>query len=283
MAADRNPLAPSGKDEAYENFPVGSFLLPAALRPTIAAYYAFARATDDIADSPDLSPEEKVSWLQAFDAAVAGDSDDPDFAIATALRQKLAERGISDRRARDLLIAFTRDATTTRYAAWDDLIDYCNHSASPVGRFLLDLHGEDPAGYPASDALCNALQVINHLQDLKADYLEIDRVYLPGDWMAEAGMAVETLGNASSSPEVRVVIDRTIAGCEELMILARTLPGQLKSRRLAMESAVIVRIADALLARLRKQDPLAMRVRLGKPAYIRCMLSGIFAVLLKNG
>ncbi len=283
MTADRNPLAPSGKDEAYENFPVGSFLLPAALRPTIAAYYAFARATDDIADSPDLSSDEKVARLQAFDAAVAGQSDDPDYAIATALRRKLAERGISDRRARDLLIAFTRDATKTRYDSWDDLIDYCDHSASPVGRFLLDLHGEDPAGYVASDALCNALQVINHLQDLKADYLEIDRVYLPGDWMLEAGMTVEALGRDSSAPEVRAVIDQAIAGCDELMKLARTLPGRLKSRRLAMESAVIVRIADALLARLRTQDPLARRVRLGKPVYIRCMLSGIFAVLLKNG
>jgi squalene synthase HpnC len=283
MSAETNLLAPSGKDEAYENFPVGSFLLPAEHRPAIAAYYAFARATDDIADNPELPSEEKVARLQAFDLAVAGHPDAPANAIAGKLRQVLSERGISDRRARDLLIAFTRDAIKTRYANWNDLIDYCDHSASPVGRFLLDLHGEDAADYPASDALCNALQIINHLQDLKADYLELDRVYLPQDWMDDAGVPVGDLAAMSTSSGLRIVMNRAIAGCDELMISARTLPGRLKSRRLAMESAAIVRIADALLERLRRQDPLAVRVKLGKPAYLRCMLSGVFAVLLKNG
>jgi squalene synthase HpnC len=281
--SDSSPvLAPSGKDEAYENFPVGSFLLPAELRPTIARYYAFARATDDIADSTEIAPDEKVRRLQAFDAVMSGESDDPDYDEAIRLRAAFAERSIPDRHARDLLIAFIRDANLTRYPDWEALIDYCNHSASPVGRFLLDLHGEDPAGYVASDALCNALQVINHLQDCKADYLDLDRVYVPETWLAEQGIGVESLAGETCSPELRQVIDRMIAETDALMDVARTLPGRLKSRRLAMESAAIIRIADRLLERLRRQDPLAERVKLSKPEYIWCMIAGVFAVLVKK-
>ncbi|MEQ9200218.1 MAG: squalene synthase HpnC, partial [Rhodospirillales bacterium] len=279
----QSPDVASGKDEAYENFPVGSFLLPAALRPAIAAYYAFARETDDIADSPALSADEKVDWLARFDAVVAGTSDDPACASALALRVRLAEHDISDRHARDLLIAFTRDARKTRYTGWDDVIDYCLHSASPVGRFLLDLHGEDPADYVASDALCNALQVINHLQDCRADYLELDRVYLPESWLTAGGGNIESLGRDQASPALRQAIDRTLDHTEELMTIARTLPGRLTSRRLAMESAAIVRIADRLIGHLRRRDPLRERVKLSKPEYLYCMVCGVFAVLLKKG
>ena len=284
MSSDKqNPDVASGKDEAYENFPVGSFLLPAELRPAIAAYYAFARETDDIADSPALSADEKVDWLARFDAAVSGASDDPACASALALREKLAEHGVNDRHARDLLIAFTRDARKTRYADWDAVIDYCLHSASPVGRFLLDLHGEDPAGYVASDALCNALQVINHLQDCKADYLDLDRVYLPESWLKAEERTIESLAADQAGPALRHVIDRTLDHTEELMTVARTLPGRLKSRQLAMESAAIIRIADRLIGHLRRRDPLSERVKLSKPEYLYCMVCGVFAVLFKKG
>lgn len=284
MSSDKqNPDVASGKDEAYENFPVGSFLLPAELRPAIAAYYAFARETDDIADSPALSADEKVDWLARFDAAVSGAYDDPACASALALREKLAEHGVNDRHARDLLIAFTRDARKTRYADWDAVIDYCLHSASPVGRFLLDLHGEDPAGYVASDALCNALQVINHLQDCKADYLDLDRVYLPESWLKAEEGTIESLAADQAGPALRHVIDRTLDHTEELMTVARTLPGRLKSRQLAMESAAIIRIADRLIGHLRRRDPLSERVKLSKPEYLYCMVCGVFAVLFKKG
>lgn len=284
MSSDsQNPAVASGKDEAYENFPVGSFLLPAKLRPAIAVYYAFARETDDIADSPVLSADEKIDWLARFDAAVSGASDDPACGSAIALRKKLAEHGISDRHARDLLIAFTRDAKKTRYAGWDDVIDYCLHSASPVGRFLLDLHGEDPAGYVASDALCNALQVINHLQDCRADYLELDRVYLPENWLTAEEGTIESLAADKAGPALRRVIDRTLEHTEELMNVARTLPGRLTSRRLAMESAAIVRIADRLIGHLYRRDPLRERVKLTKAEYLYCMVCGVFAVLFKKG
>ena len=160
---------PSGKGAGDENFPVGSWLIPAVLRPHVAAYYAFARAIDDIADNPALAPEDKIAQLDGFAAALTTGSD-PAFVKARALRRTLDETGISARHGLDLISAFKQDAVKHRYATWAELIDYCDRSASPVGRFLCDLHGEDKALYPFSDALCNALQVINHLQDCAGDY-----------------------------------------------------------------------------------------------------------------
>ncbi len=157
---------PSGKDAAYENFPVGSWLLPAPLRPHIATFYAFARAIDDIADNGDLPPAEKVARLDGFEDVLLGrDRDDPDFAKAARMRASLAETGIAPGHCIDLLAAFKQDAVKARYRDWDDLMGYCILSAAPVGRYLVDLHGGSADGYGASDALCMALQVINHLQD----------------------------------------------------------------------------------------------------------------------
>ena len=183
---------PSGKGAGDENFPVGSMLLPARLRPHVAKFYAFARAIDDIADNPDLASEDKIARLDGFDRALTGALDDDDaYAKAYAIRDSCAETGVPVKHCRDLIVAFKQDAVKTRYRDWDDLIGYCDNSASPVGRYLLDLHGESRDGYRYSDALCNALQVINHLQDCKDDYLTLDRVYLPEPWLHAAGAAVE--------------------------------------------------------------------------------------------
>ncbi|MCB2099682.1 MAG: squalene synthase HpnC [Rhodobacterales bacterium] len=267
--------APSGKDAAYENFPVGSWLLPAALRPHIATFYAFARAIDDIADSPDLSPEEKVRRLDGFAQALAGDgAPEPGFEKGAALRRSLAETGVTPQHGLDLIAAFKQDAVKGRYADWDDLMGYCILSAAPVGRYLLDLHGGSDHGYGPSDALCNALQVINHLQDCQDDYRTLDRVYLPGDWMAEAGVTVADLDRPACTPGLRRVIDRALAGTRALLETARPLPAGLRSRRLAMESGAILDIAHTLTDRLARQDPLAGRVALGKGGFLGCCLRG---------
>ncbi len=102
--------------------------------------------------------------------------------------------GCRPRHAQDLLHAFRQDVTKLRYANWDELIDYCSRSAMPVGRFVLDVHGESRDTWPASDALCAALQIINHLQDCAADYRTLDRVYIPLDALAARGIGVEALG-----------------------------------------------------------------------------------------
>lgn len=271
---------PSGKGAADENFPVGSFLLPKALRPHVAVYYAFARAIDDVADNPDLPSGEKVARLEGFAQAVRGENDDAAYAKAHAIRRSNQQTGVTEKHCLDLISAFKQDAVKGRYESWDELIDYCDRSASPVGRYLLDLHGEDKAGYAQSDALCNALQVINHLQDCADDYAEMDRVYLPQGWLREAGAATEDLAGTVTTPGLRRVMDQCLDGTEALLRDARQLPRVLRSRRLALESAVIVRIADRLTLRLMREDPIATRVELSKPAAMRCAASGVLDVLL---
>ncbi len=279
VAMPRAVETPSGKGSGDENFPVGSWLLPARLRPHVATFYAFARAIDDIADNPALAPEDKVVRLDGFAAAILGrDTDHPGYAKAHRMRESLAETSVPPQHCLDLIAAFKQDATKLRYDDWDDLMGYCFLSASPVGRYLLDLHGESRDGYGASDALCNALQVINHLQDCQEDYRDLDRVYLPQDWMAAAGVTVADLDADAASPGLRQVLDRTLDATEGLMVEARKLAGQLADRRLAMESAAIVEIADRLIGHLRRRDPVAERVELGKPAFLRCILVGVWRV-----
>jgi len=266
---------PSGKGAADENFPVGSWLIPPELRPHVASYYAFARAIDDIADNPALAPDDKIARLDGFAAALLGEDSDPAYAKAHALRATLLARGIPAAHGLDLISAFKQDAVKPRYENWDELIDYCLRSAAPVGRFLCDLHGEDRALYPLSDALCNALQVINHLQDCAKDYAEMDRVYLPQDWMRAENTAVPDLRNAAATPGLRRVLDRCVAGTETLLMEARKLPKAMKHRRLAAETAVIVSVADKLTHRLGHEDPIATRVALGPVGYAGAAVGGL--------
>ena len=274
--AHRALETPSGKEARDENFPVGSFLIAPALRPHIATYYAFARAIDDIADNPALTPEDKIIRLEAFAEALAtGRGDGPGMEKAERLARSMTETAVPRRHGTDLVIAFKQDAVNTRYSHWDDLMDYCNNSAAPVGRYLLALHGEAEPLWPASDALCNALQVINHLQDCADDYRDLDRVYIPEDWLAEEGIGIEALAAPAAPPALRRVIDRMLDRTEALIVTARTLPSALMSARLAMESAVIIAIAEALTARLRNHDPLAGRIKLGKAALLWAGITGI--------
>lgn len=269
--------SPSGKKAAGENFPVGSVLLPARLRPHIAIFYAFARAADDIADNPDLDPADKLARLGKLAAALRGEhSGDPALATAHRMRQSLAETGVGSQHCLDLLDAFSQDTGKTRYRDWDELIDYCDRSAAPVGRYLLDLHGEAASRYPASDALCNALQILNHLQDCADDFRWMDRVYIPEPWLAAEGLTVAALAEASTSPELRRVLDRLLDGVDTLLAEAAPLAGCMRSRRLAMETASIHAIARRLAALLRRRDPLAGRVKLGKPAYLASLAEGVW-------
>ncbi len=284
-AADFGTAAetPSGKGAGDENFPVGSRLLPARLRPHVASFYAFARAIDDIADNPDLTADDKIRRLDRFEAAVVGqEREDPALATAHRLRTSLAETGVAVRHCSDLIAAFKQDAVKARYRDWDELLGYCALSANPVGRYLLDLHGEDPAGYPASDALCSALQVINHLQDCADDYRALDRVYLPQDWMAEAGITVAALDRPRAEPGLRRVFDRCLEATAGLLATADALPGGLKSHSLALESAVIVALAHRLVGELRRRDPLAERVVLTRVQVARTAAGAVLRELARR-
>lgn len=273
---------PSGKGAGDENFPVGSFLLPKRLRPHVAKYYAFARAIDDIADNPDLNATEKTRRLDGFADALVGKRDDPGFEKAILLRESLAATGVDPRHALDLVSAFKQDAFKLRYQTWDELMDYCNRSAAPVGRYLLELHGENKAAFKYSDALCNALQVINHLQDVKQDYQALDRVYLPQDWLAAHGGKTEELEGERSTLGLEKTKLQCIQETRELMADARRLPRNLTSTALAMESEIIARIAGKLLDKLEHHDPVAMRVKLNKFQFLMCGIAGINAVFFSE-
>jgi len=275
------PETPSGKGAGDENFPVGSFLLPKKLRPHVATYYAFARAIDDIADNGALPPEDRVVRLKAFDAALRGELGYGDgYQKAHALRESMAMTNVSTKHGSDLIAAFVQDCEKLRYDTWDELLGYCNLSANPVGRYLLDLHGEDTSGYRYSDALCTVLQIVNHLQDCAEDKRELDRVYVLRDWLQEEGGDVDLIDEPALKQPMRRVIDRMLDGCDALMVDARQLPSALQSRSLAMESAIIVRLADRLIDLLRRGDPLAMRVALSKldfaSAGMRGAIGGFF-------
>lgn len=264
-----------GKGAADENFPVGSWLIPAELRPHVARFYAFARVADDIADSPTLARQDKLAQLAAADAALDGA---PPLAAAEHAAARLAasqrETGVSPLYAHHLLQAFMHDARNDLTPTWSDLLTYCRFSAAPVGRYLIDLHGESSDSYPASDALCASLQILNHLQDIKDDYVLRHRVYLPEAWLKEAGCPLEDLAAARCGQALRMVIDRTLDGVDALNVKARTLPRLLRRRGFRAEAAVIVAIAERLARRLRRGDPLATRVVLGPFARLACVAIG---------
>ena len=267
---------PSGKWRSGENFPVGSWLIRRDLRAHVHAFYCFARNADDIADNPTLAPEDKVRRLDRM-AAILDGAPGGDSPAASAMRKSLAETGVTPQHCHDVLHAFRLDATKLRYRDWDDLMKYCRYSASPVGRQLLDLHGESRDTWPSSDALCSALQVLNHLQDCAADYRALGRVYLPLDALAATGCTVDVLNAPATNPGLRRVIDSLLDRTEALIATARGLPPRVMARGLRCETAVIVALAGRLARRLRRGDPLATRVKLSKNDFAAAFLTGILA------
>jgi farnesyl-diphosphate farnesyltransferase len=253
----------SGKDRGDENFPVGSLLIAPHLRRHVHAFYAFARNADDIADSTTLAAEEKVARLDVMEDVLLGRREDG-APSALALRESLLETGVTPRHSTDLLIAFRRDATKLRYADWDELFDYCRYSAMPVGRHVLDLHGENVNTHAPSDSLCVALQVLNHLQDCARDLAGLDRCYLPQDLLAAHGATVDDVRGGAETAGLRAVFNALLDRIDALNVVGEGLPGVTQSRRLRLETAVIVGLSRRLARRLRRGDPIATRVRLRK-------------------
>jgi squalene synthase HpnC len=252
----------SGKTHRDENFPVASLLIQERHRPTILAFYRFARAADDVADHPRLPANEKLALLDELERTLLGQRDTA--ADALPLRAALTECGLPPRHAQDLLRAFRQDVTKLRYRDWDDLIDYCAYSAMPVGRFVLDVHGESRATWPANDALCAALQVINHLQDCAKDYRDLDRVYIPLDVLARNGTSVQALASGASTPALRRCLDELARRTSALLDDAEPFAALVRDLRLGLEIGVIQRLARTLTETLLRHDPLSERVHLRK-------------------
>ena len=250
----------SGKDRGDENFPVGA-IVSARLRPHVHAFYSFARNADDIADSDVLAPDDKIARLDVMQAVLLGEAE-AGAPSALGLRISLQQTGVSAQHATDLLVAFRQDAETTRTPDWEALQCYCRYSAMPVGRHVLDLHGEDRESWAPSDALCTVLQVLNHLQDCKKDLLDLGRCYLPDDLMRLHATGVDDVVGDAETPGLRRVFDALLDRCDALNQQAAELPRRVRDRRLRIETAMIVGLAQRLAGRLRVGDPLASRVKL---------------------
>jgi len=270
----------SGKTHRDENFPVASRIIHPRHRGLILAFYNFVRTADDIADHASLKPQEKLDYLDLLEAELLGNGDSQPE--AARLRQALSERGMAPRHALDLLVAFRMDVTKLRYESWEEVIHYCRYSAMPVGRFMLDVHGEDVSTWRASDALCAGLQINNHLQDCGKDYRSLNRVYLPRDALSDAGASVEMLGAERSPEPLRRCLQALAAKTVVLLDQGRSLCADVRDVRLGLEISVIQRFADRIVHLLQVHDPLSEKVHLGGAELLFHSLGGVASELTRR-
>ncbi len=216
----------------YENFPVASWLLPARMRPHIAAIYAFARTADDFADEPGRSDEERLrllgQWRDMLHAA-SGGGDAPDL-IFVALADTIQRCDLPVTLLDDLLSAFRQDVVVHRYAGWADVLDYCRRSANPVGRLVLRVAGvRSDRADRASDALCSALQLANFWQDFGVDWSR-GRLYVPRDEMVRAGASEQDLHAGVMTPEWKAAMRACVAVTRQLFEAGRPVADAARGR-----------------------------------------------------
>ena len=259
---------PPTKSYKQENFPVGSWFLSKKIRPQILVFYKFARAADDIADSPILSSKEKIKRLNLFEKALKGNVLKIDKALK--LKKICLENKIGINHPLNLLKAFKKDAVKKRYKNWSELINYCKFSAVPVGRFVIDLHKEVKESYKYSDPLCIALQILNHIQDCKEDYNKIDRVYLPNNFLKKYNVKLSQLKKNYTEKNLRLALDDILFQTNKLIVKAEKNKKIMKNKKLANETTFILEIAKSLLKLLKKNDPLKNKIELKKFDYAKC-------------
>jgi hydroxysqualene synthase len=270
----------SGKTHRDENFPVASWIIHPRHRALILAFYNFVRTADDIADHATLSERDKLGYLDLLEAELLGNGDSQPEAVK--LRLALAERAMAPRHALDVLIAFRMDVTKLRYENWDEVIDYCRYSAMPVGRFMLDVHGESKSTWAASDALCAGLQINNHLQDCGKDYRNLNRVYLPRDALAASGASVEALGESQASQPLLECLHSLAVRTDSLLAESKPLSAEVRDFRLGLEISVIQAFADKIVGMLKVRDPLSERVHLGPIELLAYSFAGMAREMIRR-
>lgn len=219
----------------YENFPVASRLVPARMRPHVAAVYAFARAADDFADEGQVPQAQRLGWLAewrslrqggaaaAMHAGAVGPVPAEDVrATFMAAQHTITGCQLDPQLFDDLLSAFAQDVVTTRYETWAAVLDYCRRSADPVGRIVLGIAGvHDEAVARQSDAVCTALQLTNFWQDLGDDWRERDRLYVPADLLRDHGADTAALATGLTDAPWRRVMDDLAARTQRLFAEGR--------------------------------------------------------------
>jgi len=255
-----------------ENFPVASFVLPKKIRSEIINFYNFARVLDDISDDGNIDNTERLNILLNINKSMLDeDIDSMDECCQTY--QKMVNNGIINKRhGLALISAFIQDTTTSRYETWEGLIDYCMRSASPVGRAVLEINQEWNADIDASDSICNVLQILNHLQDVKPDYQDRNRIYFSSQlYEKEEYLSLDESNHVVNNMKIEV-----LNKVNHMLDKGYELPKTLNSRRLKIEIFTILEIAKLLSSKLRKEDILAKKVKLSKRQYFSCFFKAIY-------
>ena len=267
----------SGKSYSDENFPVASFLMTKKIRSIVRVFYFFARMADDIADHQKLSSNQKKKILLFFDNAISK-SKKTNNKILDKMIAKFKELPSGKKYSRNLLKAFMMDASNKKYKNWNDLLYYCKFSANPVGRFVIDAVNERKnieKIYEASDSLCTALQIINHIQDCKKDFRQLNRVYIPDSFFRKYSLDKKTLRKSKSIENFErlkiEIVDNVLLSLRKTKLGLR----EIQSWRLRKETLIILNIAKRLCNLLKINDPLEKQIKLSRIDFIFCFFKGI--------
>ena len=267
----------SGKSYSDENFPVASFLMTKKIRSIVRVFYFFARMADDIADHQKLSSNQKKKILLFFDNAISK-SKKTNNKILDKMIAKFKELPSGKKYSRNLLKAFMMDASNKKYKNWNDLLYYCKFSANPVGRFVIDAVNERKnieKIYEASDSLCTALQIINHIQDCKKDFKELNRVYIPESFFKKYSVDKKILRKSKSIENFErlkiEIVDNVLVSLRKTKLGLR----EIQSWRLRKETLIILNIAKRLCNLLKINDPLEKQIKLSRIDFIFCFFKGI--------
>ena len=267
----------SGKSYSDENFPVASFLMTKKIRSIVRVFYFFARMADDIADHQKLSSNQKKKILLFFDNAISK-SKKTNNKILDKMIAKFKELPSGKKYSRNLLKAFMMDASNKKYKNWNDLLYYCKFSANPVGRFVIDAVNERKnieKIYEASDNLCTALQIINHIQDCKKDFKELNRVYIPESFFKKYSVDKKILRKSKSIENFErlkiEIVDNVLLSLRKTKLGLR----EIQSWRLRKETLIILNIAKRLCNLLKINDPLEKQIKLSRIDFIFCFFKGI--------
>jgi len=244
-------------------FAANSRFIATELRPSVALFYRFATLAGSIADSRDVSSKEKRRDLERLDAILTGTSateDSPARHVAAHLRTDFLARGLPLDHLRHLLQAAQADAANRPCRSWSDLLAYCRYAAAPAGRFVLDLHGEDRAAWPAAEALCSALTIVGRIRDCQTEWRVHRRLYIPLDWLTGAGAHPDDLLAPRCTSALRQALGQVLDGLDRLHGAAAELPRHIRDRGLRMEAARTLALSRRLAVRLRRGDPIAERI-----------------------
>jgi squalene synthase HpnC len=275
----------SGKDYKDENFPVSSFLIDKKLKKIVRVFYFYARTADDIADHAFIKKKEKLRILNFFDNCLKNKKRS-EISVVNKLISYFNKYKFSKKYARDLLVAFKMDVTKNRYEDWSELLHYCKFSANPVGRFVINATYSQKKKKAnktlnlekilhASDSLCTALQIINHMQDCKEDFKNLDRVYIPKNLFKKHKLNVNILMKNNSCQNFSRLKIEIICKVENLLKDIKKSLQLIDIWKLKKETLIILNIAKRLCFLLKIKDPLKKKIKLSTIDLLFCFIKGI--------